>query len=181
MHLNVAYWPFSSWPNAAIRQLSRAKQTFHGHRRSVDNAPKRRISQRKRVSAFRAIVLQKSPAPRKDAGNVRFKYNIIVNLERIGDALWTQNDRPGALAAYREGLAAARDAAAAAPDDADSQATLVQAIVKLAESGDDPPARLSEALAILVDLQSKGRLPADQQSWIGLLKNALARATPPGK
>jgi hypothetical protein len=44
----------------------------------------------------------------------------------------------------------------------------------LARAGDDPRSRWGEALAILTQIKSQGRLPPAKQGWIGTIEGDLA-------
>jgi hypothetical protein len=64
--------------------------------------------------------------------------------------------------------------AAAHPDRVGWQTDLVVNLFKLAQLGDEPLARLQQALAILRRLEAEGRLPENQKSWIPVFEQAIA-------
>ncbi|MFI5015474.1 MAG: tetratricopeptide repeat protein [Hyphomicrobiales bacterium] len=110
----------------------------------------------------------------KDAANTGWRYDVSLSLERVGDVLTAQGDRLGALAAYREGLAIRRALAAMDPANTEWQTSVVLLLWRLAPADEDPRARWSEALAILTQLKSQGRLTPAQQEWIGTIEGEIA-------
>ena len=103
-----------------------------------------------------------------------------MSLERVGDIRLMAGDRPGALAAYEEGLAIRRKLAAADPGNAGWQADLVVGLYKVSIVSDPSRARaaLREALDIVAALARDNRLTAAQKNWPQLIRDLLAKLPP---
>jgi hypothetical protein len=68
-----------------------------------------------------------------DPANTQWQRDLSVSHERIGDVLVAQGDGPGALTAYRQGLAIAETLTARDPANTQWQRDLVVSYVKLGE------------------------------------------------
>ncbi len=110
----------------------------------------------------------------QEAGNAQAHRDVSVSLEKLGDVKLQAGDQAGALAAYEEDLDISRKLAAGDPGSAQAQMDIVAGLYKTAMAGDDPKARLGEALEILEKLDAQGRLTSDAKSWLGDIKAALA-------
>ena len=87
-------------------------------------------------------------------------------------------DGPGALAAYEEGLAIARELAGD-KSNAEAQTDVVVSLFKLAQAGEEAEGHLTEALALLRDLDARARLSPDKKGWIAIVSDALKKLDPP--
>jgi hypothetical protein len=112
----------------------------------------------------------------KDPSNTQLQSDLAVDHDKVGDVVKAQGDLAGALAAYRENLAIRQALAQKNPSNVQSQTDIVASFYKLASSGDDPQANLTEALAILKRLEAADTLPPDKKGWIVTIETALAKA-----
>jgi tetratricopeptide (TPR) repeat protein len=113
----------------------------------------------------------------KAPGNVEWQRDVWFCDDRIGNVLKAQGDLPGALGAYREGLGIAKAVVRKDPSNVVWQTNLALSLEKVAESGDDSRANLTEALAILQRLDVSGKLTPDQKGWIANIEAALKKAS----
>ena len=90
-----------------------------------------------------------------DPQNMEWRHDLTASLEYVGDVLSAQGDVGGAMAAYREGLDNRRKLVTQDPSNVYWQTGVVLLLVRLAEYGDDPRSRWSEALSILAPLRAK--------------------------
>jgi hypothetical protein len=84
----------------------------------------------------------------------------------------------GALSAYHESLDIDREVCAKNPTKTLWQTETVKLLVTLAIAGDDPPGRLTEALAIMNRLKAQGRLQPSHRQWIADIEGRLAKLGP---
>jgi tetratricopeptide (TPR) repeat protein len=111
----------------------------------------------------------------KDPSNVLWRWDVSVCVSRIGEVLMAQGDRAGAIAAYRESLDIRRELSAKDPGNALWQTEVVKSLGDLAQAGDDPRGRLSEALQIVNKLKAQGKLKPAQLQWIDVIEAELAK------
>jgi hypothetical protein len=114
----------------------------------------------------------------KDPSNVLWRWDVSVCVSRIGEVLLAQGDQAGAIAAYRESLDIRRELSAKDPGNALWQTEVVKSLGDLAQAGDDPHGRLSEALQIVNKLKAQGKLKPAQLQWIDVIEAELAKLSP---
>jgi hypothetical protein len=131
----------------------------------------------KHYEAARNIVLQETV---RDPANTQWQRDLSVSQNKIGDVLVAQGDGPGALAAYRKGLAIGDALAARDPANVQWQ---VDVAVSCAKLGTHPGLVATErrtylrrGLNIQQELKASGRL-APNQDWIGWFKERLEETT----
>ena len=90
--------------------------------------------------------------------------DLSVSFERIGNVLVAQGDGPGALAAYRKGLAIRQALAARYPANANWQRDLIVSNVKLGKVTGDK-AHVRRALEIAEAMREQGIL-APRDAWM---------------
>jgi tetratricopeptide (TPR) repeat protein len=125
-------------------------------------------SARKGVDIFRAIAAA-------EPNNHDMQSNVGLSLQKLGEALRASGDYKGALAADRESLDIARILADKEPGNKQFRTDLVLALWRLAAAGDDPRARLTEALKILNNLDLAAMLTPAQENWIGMIRSELSK------
>lgn len=126
------------------------------------------------LTTFRqGLDIQRALAAR-NASDTEYSHDIATSLANIGDVLAIQSDLDGARVAYRECLDILRRLSTTDPENTQWQTEIVTALRRLAENGDDPRAHWAEALSMLTQLQSQGRLTSEQQAWIGAIEGDLA-------
>ena len=125
-------------------------------------------SARKGLAIFRALA-----AAQPDDDDMQS--NVGLSQEKLAEALRASGDAKGALAADRESLEVARALAAKNPGNRQFRTDVVLALWRLAEAGDQPRERLTEALKILKDLKLAAMLTPDQEKWIAMIEDELAR------
>ena len=86
-----------------------------------------------------------------------------------------QGDRAGAIAAYSESLDIRRELSAKGPGNALWQTEVVKSLGNLAQAGDDPRGRLSEAFQIVNRLKSQGKLKPAQFQWLSFSGSRSSR------
>lgn len=123
---------------------------------------------RKGSDIFRALA-------RAQPDNDDIKSDIGLSLTKLGEALRANGDISGALAADRESLEIARALANKEPGNWQFRTDVVLALWRLASAGDDPRARLTEALKILKSLKIAAMLSPAQEEWIGTIEDDLSR------
>jgi tetratricopeptide (TPR) repeat protein len=108
-----------------------------------------------------------------DPGNGSLQRDLWISYNTLGDVLARANRPEEARTAYRTGLPVLDKLIAADPANVLMQTNLAGTLFKLAQAGDDAPARLRDGLAILRRLDAEGRLPADRKPWIGFFEQAI--------
>ena len=93
----------------------------------------------------------------------------------MGEALRASGDIKGGLAADRESLEIARGLASKDPSNSQFRTDVVLALWRLASNGDEPRARLTEALKILRNLKLAAMLTPNQEEWITTIEDNLSR------
>jgi tetratricopeptide (TPR) repeat protein len=141
-------------------QLSSAYLALGDVNLAIDDA-------RKGVEIFRALAAAQP-------NNNDVQSDVGLSLEKLGEALRAGGDSRGALAADRESLEIARALAARDPGNRQFCTDVVLALWRLASVGDDPRARLTEALKILNNLKLAAMLTPAQERWIDQITNELA-------
>ncbi|MCB6178577.1 caspase family protein [Rhodobacter sp. Har01] len=125
-----------------------------------------------------ALAIAKALAAR-DPSNTEWQRDLSVSGERLGDVLLSRGDMVGAEAAYRASLAIAETLAARDPANTEWQLDLAISRIKLAFFTPDPRAGLDQALALLLQLQDQGRLPANYVAVIESVRSTLASLPAP--
>jgi tetratricopeptide (TPR) repeat protein len=125
-------------------------------------------SARKGTDIFRALAAAQP-------NNSDMQSNVGLSLQKLGEALRASGDMNGALAADRESLDVARTLAARDPGNKQFRTDVVLALWRLAAVGDDPRARLTEALKILNNLKLAAILTPAQEEWIAMIASELAK------
>jgi len=123
-------------------------------------------SARKATNIFRAIAKEKP----NDNG---LQSDVGLSLEKLGQMLRASGDRKGSLAAYRESEEIARAVSSKDPGNVQLRIDFVLALWRLANIGDEPRERLTEALKILQHLELAGSLSTDQKQWIATIQHDL--------
>jgi tetratricopeptide (TPR) repeat protein len=126
------------------------------------------------LAIFRQSLLIRERLVAVDPGNTQWRRDVAYSHEHIGAALAKGDRREEALGAFRKCLAIREALVALDPGNADWQTDLVVIVVKLADIGDEPRARLTRALKILQQLAAEGKLRAAQREWIGIIERSLA-------
>jgi tetratricopeptide (TPR) repeat protein len=109
-----------------------------------------------------------------DPGNPEWQHDLWVSHYKLGEVAVDAKRPEDALASYRDALAVLETLAASHPGRVRWQTDLVVNLFKLAQLGDEPLARLQQALAILRRLEAAGTLPENQKSWIPVFEQAIA-------
>ncbi len=116
-----------------------------------------------------------------DPGSGLVQRDLSVSLEKLGDVKSRSGDRGGALAAFEESLAIFRKLMKADPGNSQAQYDLTVSLTKVANIANNPAPLYTEALAILEAQEAAGSLSAEEQNWIGWVKERLAALPPAGK
>jgi tetratricopeptide (TPR) repeat protein len=124
--------------------------------------------------AFREGLEIRRALAARDPGNAVRQREIAISLDRIGNLMRDRDDIDGAIAAYRESDAIGRALADADPGNSRSQIDLTVGLIKLAQVGDEPRARWTEALAVLRRLDAEGRVAAPDRQRIGFVERQLS-------
>jgi hypothetical protein len=100
-----------------------------------------------------------------------------LSADAIGDFKMRANDSSGALAAYHEGLAIARQLLAAEPDNVQWLADIVVSLWKVSQASKraDKISKLEEALGFLKKLEGQGSLTARQRGWRPMIEAEMAK------
>jgi tetratricopeptide (TPR) repeat protein len=114
----------------------------------------------------------------RDPANASLSANVAAMLTRVGDTLRAQGDRAGAQTALREGLVIRRALAARDASNLRWQTEVATSLASLAQAGDDPRGRLSEAVAILTRIKAQGRLSPADAKLVDALEAMLAKLPP---
>jgi hypothetical protein len=125
-------------------------------------------SARKGTEVFRALAAA-------EPNNNDMQSDVGLSLEKLGEALRADGDKKGALAADRDSLDIARTLAGKEPGNNQFRTDVVLALWRLASAGDDPRARLTEALKILNNLKLAAVLTPAQEQWIGAIESDLSQ------
>ncbi len=131
------------------------------------------------LAAFRESLDMRRALAAQDPDNTEWQRDVSGSLDNIGNVLVLQGERTGALTVYRESLDIARMLAGKDPSKVELQMDVIVTLRNLALAGDDPRARWSEALAILTQLNSEGRLAPAQQGRIAIIEAELANPAQP--
>ena len=111
---------------------------------------------------------------RAQPDNDDIQSDVGLSLVKLGETLRASGDLSGGLAADRESLEIARALANKQPRNRQFRTDVVLALWRLASAGDDPRARLTEALKILKNLKLAAMLPPAQEEWIGTIEDDLS-------
>lgn len=125
-------------------------------------------SARKGTVIFRALAAA-------EPNNEDMQSDVGLSLEKLAEALRASGDPSGALAADRESLDIARALAARDPGNKQFRTDVVLALWRLASAGDDPRARLTEALKLLNNLKLAAMLTPAQEEWIDTIASELSK------
>ena len=125
-------------------------------------------SARKGTDLFRALAAA-------EPSNGDMQSDVGLSLEKLAEALRARGDNSAALAADRESLDIARTLAAREPGNNQFRTDVVLALWRLASVGDDPRARLTEALKILNNLKLAAMLTPAQEEWIDTITSELSK------
>jgi len=101
-----------------------------------------------------------------------------LSADAVGDFKLQIGDPAGARNAYLEGLALARQLAAADPNNLQWQGDVVVSLWKLATATSDRSAKISvlhEALDLVERLEAQGALRPNQRNWRAMIEAAIAR------
>ena len=109
----------------------------------------------------------------QDQANPDWYRNLAVSYERVGTMLAQLGDSAQALDQQEMSLAIMRDLSVTYPDDPWYELDVVRALDLKATLQDDPTEASQEALAILEDMQSTGRLPQGYEEWIPAFRESL--------
>jgi tetratricopeptide (TPR) repeat protein len=109
-----------------------------------------------------------------DAGDLTLQRQLAALHERLGALAAADGATDDAQASLRQAVAIREQIAKIDPDNALWQTELASSLMQLAAAGDDPPAHLKEALALLQKLDAAGKLGTAQKPWIDAIKLALA-------
>ncbi len=109
-----------------------------------------------------------------DPGHTEWQRDLSVSYSRLGDMLTHEGKHAEALEVYRKDTAIAEKLAATDPHNADWQSDLAISLVKLAEVGDNPRARLTRARQILRQLDTEGKLAANQRGWLTIVDRRIS-------
>ncbi len=126
------------------------------------------ICARKGTDVFRALAAA-------EPNNQDTQSDVGLSLEKLAEALRASGDMSGALAADRESLDIARTVAAKDPGNKQFRTDVVLALWRLASAGDDPRARLTEALRLLNNLKLAAMLTPAQEEWIDTIAGELSK------
>jgi eukaryotic-like serine/threonine-protein kinase len=110
-----------------------------------------------------------------DPANVGALRDIALSHGFVGSALTVLKRIDEAKKSLLVALATVERYLASDPDNSVWQIDLVFALNRLAAAGDEPRARLEQALAILRKLDSAGQLDANQKAWIPIHEEAIAK------
>jgi hypothetical protein len=134
---------------------------------ALGNAELAVASARRGSDMFRALA-------RAQPDNDDIQSDVGLSLVKLGETLRASGDLSGGLAADRESLEIARALANKQPRNRQFRTDVVLALWRLASAGDDPRARLTEALKILTNLKLAAMLPPAQEEWIGTIEDDLS-------
>jgi tetratricopeptide (TPR) repeat protein len=115
-----------------------------------------------------------------DQADVQLRRDLALTYERLGGLAAVDGANDEAKAFLLKALAIREQNATSDPDNTLWQTELIVSLVQLAQAGDEPQARLEQALALARKLDAAGKLNALQKGWIGSIEQALA-ALPQGK
>ena len=101
-------------------------------------------------------------------------------VHRVGDVLQKLGHLTDAVLAFREGLDLLRRICVARPDILMAQTDTASFLCTLADAGDNPVSRLSEALKILNALHDRRQLDSQRIEWIGKIEKELNSMAMPG-
>ena len=148
------------WASMLV-QLSTTYVSLGQHKLAVGSA-------RKGTEMFRALAAAQP-------NNEDMQSDVGLSLEKLAEALRANGDINGALAADRESLDIARNLAARSPGNKQYRTDVVLALWRLASAGDDPRARLTEALKLLNNLKLAAMLTPAEEQWIDAITNDLSK------
>lgn len=107
--------------------------------------------------------------------NSEWQRDLSVSYAKIGDGLFAMGQSTEAIEHYRKSLAIRDKLATNDPHNAQWQSDLIVCLVKLAQAGDEPRARLILAREIARRLALQGKLGVDQVNWITAIEDWLAQ------
>jgi eukaryotic-like serine/threonine-protein kinase len=110
------------------------------------------------------------------AENPRRMGDLALRFGQIGALRESADDKAGAKDAYRQALVLCRRLVALEPKQASWQVGLAIALVKAGMLSDDRAPHLTEALDVLRRLAAANELNPEQQAWISMIEQELAKA-----
>lgn len=125
------------------------------------------------LGAYEAALKIREEVLAEDPDSVRCQRDLSSSYIRLGEVLLVSGRPEEAIAEFRQALPL-REALAKDRDNVGAQLDLVLALVKAAEAGDEPQARLAQASAIVHALESEGKLPPDRKAWAAEIRDRLA-------
>lgn len=125
------------------------------------------------LTSYRTSLAIAKTLAAQDPGNAGWQRGLSVSLDRIGNILNAQGKVDAALTSYHERLAIRETIAALNNGSIRAELDLVVSHTKVSTASVAPRPDLKAALAILLRLQSEGRLPPANESWIGLIEAVL--------
>ena len=126
------------------------------------------------LDAFTASLAIRQKLAAENPSN-QAKRDLAVSRARLGDLMMRMGRQPDAVGWYKQSLDIREQLAADDPDNAIWQSDLVGDLRRLAQAGDQPRARLSQAVDIARRLRAKGLLRAGQENWIETLERELGQ------
>ena len=114
-----------------------------------------------------------------DRANAEWQRDVSVGRNKVGDMLLGAGDKASAAKEYGAASAIAEAQLAADPQNVQRTVDAAYSRYKLATAGVDPKANLDMALAALRRLKSESRLPAANESWIGMVETAIVQLAKP--
>jgi len=102
-----------------------------------------------------------------------YQRDLAASLQRQGDVLAAQGLRGEAKSAYERLLAVSERLAVTEPDRIDIQQPLVVSLLRVADFSDRREQLLQRALSILQRFDNEGRLPAEEQPLLDMVKKLL--------
>ena len=125
------------------------------------------------IGEAQAIALKMSAKEPNDPSWQSTRAIIDTNM---GAALMDQGNHDDGVAAYRDGLVAAKALVARDPRSVEAQTSLVIALYNLADAGEDAEANFGQAKTLLQQLDAAGVLPPDKRMLIGQSRRRIGKA-----
>ena len=115
------------------------------------------------------------PLTEADPGDATALGLLAESETRIGDARIVQGRRSEAVDSYRGALSIYRRLASRDPAKPEWSVGTALCLLTLARLDSDPQADLTEALAVVRQLDAAGRLPAEYKPLVGVIESSLAQ------
>jgi hypothetical protein len=109
-----------------------------------------------------------------DPGNNVWQRDLQSILLKLGDILAAEGNQAEAVQIYKDSLGIARALAQQDTSRSASQVDVVLVLWRLALQNQNPHRHLSEALAILKQLEAQNRATSEHRSWIQQIGNSIA-------